>query len=425
LTADETGSQSSPMLLQPMRLRGLTVRNRIVISPMCQYRSVEGGPTDWHLVHLGQFAIGGAGIIFGDETGVEERGRKTHDCAGIYADRHIAQYRRITDFVRSLGATPAIQLGHSGRKASSHGAMRNWEPLTTANAGDGPPPWIGVAPSPIPVGATAHTPHALSITEIDAVVRSWSEAAKRAVQAGFDICEIHGAHGYLIHQFLSPVANKRADAYGGDLAGRMRFALEVAEAVRAAWPADRPVFFRVSCADGRGGIWDLHDTIALSRTLKHIGIDAIDCSSGGIQGNSAFPLIPRVPGYHVPYAARIKREVGIPTIAVGLITDPQHAESILQQGDADLIAIAREAIANPHWPAYAADTLMTDARALLPPDYAYRLRGRDRTTSGYPPGTPVTIPLTADSDAPYQWFAQADDRLPSSYWPLLNPLGPH
>jgi len=390
-----------------MPLRGLTIRNRIVISPMCQYRSVDGGPTDWHLVHLGKFAMAGAGIVFGDETAVEARGRKTHDCAGIYDDRHISQYRRITDFLRAMGSVPAIQLGHSGRKASSHGAMQNWTPLTTENTVRGREPWIGVAPSAIPASAGAHTPRAMDRGDIVAVVRAWSDAAKRAVQAGYDVCEIHGAHGYLIHQFLSPMSNKRTDGYGGDRRGRIRFALEVAEAVRQAWPSDRPVLFRCSVVDGKGGIWDLEDTIHLAQELKSIGIDAIDCSSGGIQGNSAFPIIPRVPGYHVAYASHIRHEVGIMTIAVGLITDPHHAEAILQAGDADLIAIAREAMANPNWSAHAADALKEDSNAMIPPDYAYRLRGRDRSTSGYPRGAEVKIPLTQDRQEPYCWFERS------------------
>lgn len=397
---------ATPRLLSPMKFRDMTVRNRIVISPMCQYRSIEGGPSDWHLVHLGKFAMAGAGIVFGDETAVEERGRKTHDCAGIYDGRHIQQYRRITDFIRSMGSAPAIQLGHAGRKAASHGAMLNWAPLTAENSQPGRGPWIGVAPSTIPASEDAHIPHAMTHEDIAIVLKAWVEAAKRSIDAGYDICEIHGAHGYLIHQFLSPVSNHRKDAYGGDRQGRMRFALEVAAAVRDAWPSGRPVFFRCSAVDGKGGIWDLEDTIHLARALKDIGIDAIDCSSGGIQGNSAFPLIPRVPGYHVAYSSHVRREVGIKTIAVGLITEPRHAEEILCSGDADLIAIAREAIANPNWPACAADELQTDSRSMLPPDYAYRLRGRDRTTSGYPRGSSVSIPLTADRSKPYTWQAQ-------------------
>jgi 2,4-dienoyl-CoA reductase-like NADH-dependent reductase (Old Yellow Enzyme family) len=393
-----------PLLFTPMSLRGLTVRNRVVVSPMCQYRSVDGGPTDWHLVHLGKFAMGGAGIVFGDETAVEERGRKTHSCAGIYSDGHIQRYRRITDFLKSLGAVPAIQLGHAGRKASCHGAMRNWEPLTEADAAHGLTPWIGIAPSPIPSGPGAHVPHELTVSDIRAVLEGWRVAAQRAMDAGFDICEIHGAHGYLIHQFLSPIANKRTDAYGGDRAGRMKFALEVAEVVRAAWAQDRPVFFRISAVDGRGGEWFVDDSVVLATELKARGIDIIDCSSGGMQGTSSFLPIPRVPGYHVSYASRIRREVGIKTIAVGLITSPHHAEGILQAGDADLIALARGIMYESDWPAHAAASLGVPGHyELFPPDYAYRLYGRDQSRSGYPPGSRVSIPHSLQVEMPYEW----------------------
>lgn len=393
-----------PLLFTPITLRGITVRNRIVISPMCQYRSVEGGPTDWHLVHLGKFAMGGAGIVFGDESAVEARGRKTHHCAGIYDDRHVALYRRIVDFIKSVGAVPAIQLGHSGRKASSHGAMRNWEPLTDADARQGLMPWTGVAPSAIPAGPRAHVPRAMDRADIAQVLAAWKAAALRAVDAGFEICEIHGAHGYLIHQFLSPLTNKRTDSYGGDRPGRMRFALEVAETVRSAWPQDRPVFFRISVVDGKGGEWVVEDSVALAKALAERGIDLIDCSSGGIRGNSAFPLIPRVPGYHVSYAARIKREAGVATIAVGLITDPFHAEAILQEGSADLVALAREVMYDSDWPLHAAAALGVPKHYdLLPPDYAYRLWQRDKTRSGYPHGIETGIPHSATEIMPYAW----------------------
>ncbi len=393
-----------PLLFTPLKLRGLTVRNRVVVSPMCQYRSVEGGPTDWHLVHLGKFAMGGAGIVFGDETAVEARGRKTHACAGIFLDDHIPQYRRITDFLKSLGAVPAIQLGHAGRKASCHGAMRNWTPLTDEDAAIGLPPWTGIAPSPIPSGPGARTPHELTIPEIRDVLERWSIAARRATDSGFDVCEIHDAHGYLIHQFLSPIANKRTDGYGGDRAGRMRFALEIAEVVRSNWPADRPVFFRMSVVDGRGGEWVVEDSVALSIELKARGIDIVDCSSGGLQGNSTFPLVPRVPGYHVSYASRIRREAGVGTVAVGLITSPHHAESILQAGDADLVALARGIMYESDWPAHAAAALgVPNHYDLFPPDYAYRFNGRDRTRSGYPRGCDVGIPHSPNEEIPYQW----------------------
>lgn len=395
---------TTPLLFTPLRLRGIELRNRIMVAPMCQYRSVDGGPSDWHLVHLGKFAMGGAAIVFGDETAVEARGRKTHDCAGLYNEGHVKAYRRITDFIRSLGAAPAIQLGHSGRKASVHGAMENWRPLVASDAPEGREPWTGIAPSAIPDQPGAHMPRALDHEEIADVVRTWGEAARRAVDAGYDICEIHGAHGYLIQQFLSPISNRREDGYGGDRAGRMRFALEVAEVVRTAWPADRPVFFRVSAVDGEGGAWDMDDTVALSVELKARGIDAVDCSSGGIRGKSAFPPVPRVPGFQVGYASRVKREAGIRTVAVGLITDPHHAESVLEEGHADIIALARGLMQDSEWPVRAAAALgVDDPYGLFPPDYAYRLRERDRVQALYPPERPVAIPHACGWEVDYSW----------------------
>ncbi len=367
-----------PLLFTPITLRGVTAKNRIVASPMCQYHSVEGGPTDWQMMHLGRLAVGGAGIIFGEETGVEERGRKTHACAGIWHDRHIPQYRRLTDFIREQHAVPAIQLGHAGRKASCHGAVRDWEPLTEADAAIGLPPWQGVAPSALDQVERAWLPKEMDQDDIRTVLKAWAEAARRATDAGYEICEIHGAHGYLIHEFLSPVSNQRTDAYGGDRQGRMRFALEVAETVRAAWPQDKPLFYRASCVDGVGGSWTLEDTIALAKALKDRDIDMIDCSSGGISGDSDMPPLPRVPGYQVGFADRIRREAEIATIAVGNINTADLAESILQTGQADLVAIAREFLWNPDLPAHMALELgVPDAYGLMPEEYAHRLRRRD------------------------------------------------
>jgi len=261
---DQRHPNNAPLLFRPLMLRGVKLRNRIVASPMCQYNSVGGAPTDWHFAHLGRLAIGGAGLVFHEETAVEARGRKTHACAGIWSDEHIPTYRRLADLIRSIGATPGIQLGHAGGKASSHGALRDWAPLTDEDARNGLPPWQPVAPSPVPIGDGRPIPHGLDEAEIRGIVTAWGEAAQRCTQAGFEVLEIHGAHGYLIHQFLSPVTNLRTDGYGGDRKGRMRFALEVAEAVRRAWPADNPLFFRVSCVDGHGGVWDL---VALAREL--------------------------------------------------------------------------------------------------------------------------------------------------------------
>ena len=243
-----------PLLFTPITLRGVTARNRVVVSPMCQYVSVDGGPTDWQFVHFGRYAMGGAGIVFGEETAVEARGRKTYHCAGIWNDHQARAYRRITDFIKEMGAVPAIQLGHCGRNAGSHGAMEEWRALDERDARAGMPPWRGLAPSPLPARRGFPVPIEMDHDDIRTVLAAFRDAARRATDAGYDICEIHGAHGYLIHQFLSPVSNRRTDAYGGSRENRMRFALEVAETVRAAWPQDRPLFFRVSAVDGKGGL---------------------------------------------------------------------------------------------------------------------------------------------------------------------------
>ncbi|HTP97216.1 MAG TPA: NADH:flavin oxidoreductase/NADH oxidase [Burkholderiales bacterium] len=373
------GAPEASLLFTPLALRGLTARNRVVVSPMCQYSSQDGGPTDWHLVHLGKFAMGGAGIVFCEETAVEARARKTHECAGIYDPRHAAQYRRITDFVRSQGAIPAMQLGHAGRKASCGPPWTQFAPLTEDDARHGHPPWRAVGPSPIPTRPGAPAPLELTRDDLRAVVGAWRDATLRTLDAGFDFVEVHGAHGYLIHQFLSPLANRRGDGYGGDLAGRMRFPLEIVEAVRAAWPQDRPLSFRVSATDGDGGAWGLDDTVALARELKARDVDIVTCSSGGIAGPLNMAIVPRTPGYQVPYAARVRRETGIMSMAVGMITEARHAEAILREGDADLIALARELMYNPNWPVHAARELgHAGYLDLLPPAYAWWLKRREQ-----------------------------------------------
>ncbi|MBZ8135409.1 NADH:flavin oxidoreductase/NADH oxidase [Afifella sp. IM 167] len=368
----------TPLLFQPLTIRGVTMRNRIVVSPMCQYASVEGGPSDWHLVHLGKFAMGGAGIVFGEETSVEARGRKTYGCAGIYSDAHVPAYRRINEFLKEQKAVPAIQLGHSGRKAGCRPPWEGFAPLDEKDALAGRPGWPGLAPSPIPTSEKAMVPHEMDEADIAELLASWREAALRSADAGFEICEVHGAHGYLIQQFLSPITNHRKDGYGGDRAGRMRLALEIVETVRAAWPDDKPLFFRVSAIDGQGGHWDLDDTVVLAKELKERGVDVVDCSSGGISGPLTMSIVPRVPGYQVPFAEAVKKEAGILTQAVGLITEPQHAEAILQEGKADLIALARELLADPNWPFRAAQELgLENAFDLLPHSYSWWLRRRE------------------------------------------------
>ena len=371
-------SPQAPLLFTPIRLGSVTSRNRVVVSPMCQYSSEDGGPTDYHLVHLGQFAMGGAGIVFCEETSVEERGRKSHHCAGIYKDAHIPGYRRVNEFIRSHGAIPAIQIGHGGRKGSGCAPWEGYRPLTAEDARHGHAPWQTVSASALPASEQAPVPHALDRGEIRDVIAHWREAALRAVDAGYDIIEVHAAHGYLIHQFLSPLANRRDDAYGGDLAGRMRLCLEIVEAVRSAWPADRPVFMRVSAVDGANGAWNVEDTVGLARAAKERGVAVITPSSGGIAGPGTATPVPRLPGYHVPYAERVRRETGVMTVAVGLITEARQAEDILRMGQADFIALARELLWNPHWPVHAARELgVPDYLDLLPRGYGWWLKRRE------------------------------------------------
>lgn len=377
MTADS--NTAPPLLFTPISLRGVTAKNRIVVSPMCQYNSVEGGPGDWQMAHLGRLAFGGAGMIFGEETAVEARGRKTYDCAGIWDDRHIPQYSRINDFIRQQGAVPAIQLGHAGRKASCHGATEDWRPLTDDDIKDGFAPWQGLAPSALDQLPRRFTPKEMDRDDIRTVLDAWREATRRSMDAGYDVVEVHGAHGYLIHQFLSPISNHRTDGYGGDLEGRMRFALEVAEVTRDAWPSDKPVFFRVSCVDGKGGIWGLEDTIELAKALKQRDIDLVDCSSGGITGDTDMPMVPRIVQFQAGFAERIRHEADIMTIAVGGITTAQEAETILQQGQADLVGVAREFIWNADWAAHCAKELgAPDPYGQMPHEYAYRLRLREK-----------------------------------------------
>lgn len=394
-------SPDTPLLFTPITLRGIIARNRIVSSPMCQYASDDGGPEEWQLVNFGRFAMGGCGIVFTEETAVEARGRKTHHCAGIYKDSHIPAYRRITDFIRAQGALPAMQLGHCGRRASQHGPLKDRAKLTAAEQ-----PWQGISPSPLPPTPDGAIPREMDLNDIRNTLAAWREAAQRSLDSGYDICEIHGAHGYLIHQFLSPLSNLRRDGYGGDLQGRMRYALEVVETVRAVWPQDRPLWFRTSAVEGPGGVWGIEETLALVRELKLRGVDMVDCSSGGIAlgGEGGLSAVPRVPGFQAGYAQEIRRQTGMPTVAVGLITEARHAEDVLQRGGADLIALARGLMDDPNWPLHAARELgYADPLDLVHAREAQRLRQRDQHRVDYPSGSAVEIPYGTEEQVSYSW----------------------
>jgi 2,4-dienoyl-CoA reductase-like NADH-dependent reductase (Old Yellow Enzyme family) len=385
---DTNSSRSTPLLFTPLELRGKRLRNRIVIAPMCQYSAHEGVPTDWHLVHLGRFAVGGAGIVITEATAVEKRGRITHGDIGLWSDEHIGPLARLAHFLKQNGAAACVQLGHGGRKASMQRPWYGNGPLDEADIARGDLPWDIVAPSAVPVDEGWLVPRALETSEIPEVVEAFAAAARRALEAGFDFAEIHGAHGYLIQSFLSPIANHRNDAYGGNLAGRMRLALEVTEAVRAVWPEDRPLFFRISSVDGVEGGWTMDETLVLVRELKALGVDVVDCSSGGILGAATAGKVKRKAGFQVHYAEQVRREAGVMTQAVGLITHPVQAEDILANGQADLIAIGREALADPQWPLHAATALGCDpGMEAWPQQYGWWLVRRERSSELYVPET--------------------------------------
>lgn len=378
---------NAPHLFQPLKLRSLATRNRVVISPMCQYSAHEGHLDDWHLAHLGRFAMGGAGIIFTEASAVQKSGRITHGCPGLWTDSQIPGHARVAQFALRNGAIPAIQLGHAGRKG---GMQRPWfgnGPLNDADTARGDMPWTPVGPSALPVAEGWPIPHELTEADIQDLIADYVSAAKRALLAGYKIAEIHGAHGYLVHSFLSPLSNKRSDKYGGDLTGRMRLALEIAEAVRTVWPADLPLFFRTSAVDGTPDGWTLDDTVVLARDLKAVGVDVMDCSSSGIAGAAtASGNQKRQPGFQVGYAERVRHDVDMTTMAVGLITHPQQAEDILAQGRADLIAIGREALVNPMWALHAAQTLGHDTVfETWPEQSGWWLAGRQKTSDFYDP----------------------------------------
>lgn len=347
-------------LFTPFTLRGLTLRNRIVVSPMCQYSSADGFATDWHLVHLGSRAVGGAALVIAEATAVSPEGRISPHDLGIWNDAHVEMLKRITTFIDAQGSIAGIQLAHAGRKASVDAPWRGGAPLDESQGGWRPL----LAPSAEAFSSRTAVPEALTVDEIQRVIGDFQRATRRAREAGFRVIELHGAHGYLVHEFLSPLSNKRTDEYGGSFENRVRFALEIVDAVRAEWPAELPLLMRVSSTDWVAGGWDIEQTVELSRLLKQHGVDLVDCSSGG---NVAAVKIPVVPGYQVEFAERIRREAGIPTGAVGLITDPRQAAKIIESGEADVVILARELLRDPYWPLRAARVL--DAPITWPDQY--------------------------------------------------------
>lgn len=344
---------SQPQLFTPIALRGITAKNRIVISPMCQYSAEDGVANDWHLVHLGKFAQGGAGIVMTEATAVNAEGRITHGDLGLWNDGQIAPLKRITDFLRANGSVPAIQLAHAGRKASMQRPWYGNAALTAEDVARGDKPWTIVAPSAIPMDDGWLMPHELTEPELKQLREDFRLATLRAVEAKFDVLELHCAHGYLLHEFLSPLSNKRNDSYGGDRAGRMKFPLEIVETVRAAWPKERPLFVRISSVDGLDGGIDISDSVAFVNEAKARGADVIDCSSGGLMGSATAARIPRGYGFQVPFAEQIRNETKATTMAVGLILHPQQAEDIVAEGKTDLVAVGREALFDPNWPLHA------------------------------------------------------------------------
>lgn len=354
-------------LFDPFTLRGVTLRNRIALSPMCQYSSEDGFATDWHLAHLGARATGGVGLIMTEATGVEARGRITPNCLGIWKDEHIPGLRRVTAFVRARGAASCIQLAHAGVKASRH---RPWHATPNAYVPTEQGGWTPVGPSGLRFDGDGPVPEALAVPEIHAIRDAFAAAGRRAVEAGFDMVELHFAHGYLGHSFLSPLMNQRTDAYGGPFDHRVSFLRETVKAVREAIPSTMPLLVRLSCSDWMDGGWTIEDSVELARLLVRDGVDLIDCSSGGATRKAS---ITTGPGYQVPFAERIRRDAAMPTGAVGMITDARQADGIVRNGQADLVLIGRELLRDPFWAHHAWRELAPATPSPIAAEYAWAL----------------------------------------------------
>jgi len=342
-------SQPAP-LFTPFTLRSVTLRNRIGVSPMCQYSAQDGFANEWHLVHYGSRAVGGAGLVIVEATAVAPDGRITPGCLGLWSQDHVAPLARIAAFMKSHGAVPGLQIGHAGRKASANVHWRGSAHLATADGG-----WETIAPSAIPFGDhLPKVPRAMTEADIARVREDFVSTAQRALAAGYEWLELHAAHGYLFSQFLSPFVNYRTDRYGGSFENRVRFLVETTRAVRAVWPNHLPLTVRISVVDWKEGGWNQEQSVALARLLKAEGVDLMDCSSGGVVSDATVPV---APGYQVPFAERIRREAGMATAAVGLITEPKQADDIVRNGQAEVVLLGRRELLDPYWPAHAAKVL--------------------------------------------------------------------
>ena len=346
-------------LFSPFRLRQIEFQNRIAVSSMCEYSAVDGHPGTWHLVHLGSRAVGGAALVMAEASAVEDIGRISPGDTGLYLDSHVEAWASIVQFLKQQGAVAGIQFAHAGRKASTDAPWRGGKPLSKEHGG-----WTPVSASPIPFDEGHPAPHELTVDELEQIIKPFEKAAHRALAAGFQIAELHAAHGYLLHQFLSPLSNHRTDSYGGSFQNRIRLLIRVTQAVREVWPESYPLFVRISATDWKEGGWDLEQSIELSRRFKGIGVDLVDVSSGGAVPGVKIPV---GPGYQVEFAEAIRKEVGIPTGAVGMITDPAQADTILSSEQADMVFLARELLRDPYWPRRAAKAL--NAELKIPPQY--------------------------------------------------------
>jgi 2,4-dienoyl-CoA reductase-like NADH-dependent reductase (Old Yellow Enzyme family) len=371
---DSPARENADNLFSPMTIRSVTLRNRIGISPMCQYHSVDGFAEDWHLVHLGSRAVGGAGLVCVEASAVEARGRICPDDLGIYKDEHITMLKKITTFIEQHGAVPAIQIAHAGRKGSTKNPWKGGNRHEKQDVPDEEGGYGIVAPSAVPFSANSRMPHELTVDEIKEIQVKFRDAAIRSQKAGFKWLEIHAAHGYLIHSFYSPLSNFRNDQYGGSFENRIRFLVEVVELVRAAWPKELPLAVRISATDWVEGGWTVDDSVALAKVLRELGVDLVDCSSGNIRSGDRYKM---APGFQVPLAAKVRAEAKIATAAVGMITEAKQANEIIKNGEADIVLLARESMRDAYWPFHAAQTLADelgiDPKSVFPANYTYAI----------------------------------------------------